>query len=254
MVSGIIKFVYGEPAVFYDTTLALADLHVGIEEELAAKGFRAGAANTMLAQRLECLAENQMPTRVVIVGDVKHDIAGASWNGAQALKGMVDLLALRARVVIVPGNHDAGLGSLGLKAEIAGSSGVGLDGVWFAHGHANVPEEAFESDYLFIGHAHPCIEVAGPAGDRLVERVWVQAEADKEKLLSEHPGANEDIKLVLMPAFNPLSGGIPLNRGPRALAMGPVLRSGMFKLGEGQIFLLDGVGLGTVSSHAGSPR
>jgi len=241
-----IKFIQGKPALLSGETVAVADLHLGIEREFVAKGVRLGSLVDRLKKELAELIAEEKAKRLVIVGDVKHTIPGDEYPDTVALKAMLEELSSLAEVVIVPGNHDAGIASVAGRARVAESCGVVVGGVGFAHGHAWPGEELMRAQWLVVGHLHPCVEIL-EEGVRSVKPVWIVAEADPKKLLAKYPKANKGLKLVVMPAFNPLVGGIPVNR-ERAGTMGPLLKGGIFKFADAQNYLLDGTGLGSVSS------
>jgi metallophosphoesterase superfamily enzyme len=81
-----------------------------------------------------------------------------------------------------------------------------------------------------------------PLGSRTREAVWVTAEYDVSELME---GAGYDSrprgkgKLTVMPPFNRLVGGQPINRS-RSFQFGPVLSSRSLSLEDADIFLTDG--------------
>jgi metallophosphoesterase superfamily enzyme len=54
-------------------------------------------------------------------------------------------------------------------------------------------------------------------------------------------------KLIIMPAFNDILGGLPLNRLGTS-RMGPILRSGSLDTANSEVYLLDGTFLGKLRS------
>ncbi|MDD5317580.1 MAG: metallophosphoesterase [Candidatus ainarchaeum sp.] len=246
-----IKFVHGKPALVAGGVLAVADLHLGIERELDAKGLRVGGVAEAMKRGLVELVCAEKPEKLVIVGDAKHHIRGAPKIESLGVKELLAELAALAEVIIVPGNHDAGLEVPGARVSVARGSGIRIGGVAFAHGHAKPSPEAMGADCLVVGHMHPCVEVVDERGQKSVERAWALMRAGKRALLGEYPEANPGIRLVVMPAFNPLVGGVLLNRGKEGALKGPLFRSGIFKLAAGEIFLLDGSGLSGLESPSG---
>ncbi|VVC72027.1 Uncharacterised protein [uncultured archaeon] len=242
------KFVYGKAALLSEGTLAVADLHVGLEAELEGKGLRVSGVVEGMKRELFGLVREEKPERLVIIGDVKHAIRGAGEMESASARELLSGLSELAEVVVVPGNHDSGLAVPGKRVRLGASGGVRIGETAFCHGHAAVSPELLEADALVIGHVHPSIDAVNERGERTVERAWVVAEADERALLAKFPSANPGIRLVVMPAFNPLVGGTPLNRRGKAGLAGPVLSSGIFKWTDGEIFLLDGTGLGSISS------
>src|SRR3989442_9022945 len=54
------------------TILAVADLHIGIEEELAEAGVHVPSQADRMAKEVEALAAQYRATTLVVLGDVKH--------------------------------------------------------------------------------------------------------------------------------------------------------------------------------------
>src|SRR5438445_7262165 len=61
-----------EPALMADDILVVADLHIGLEEELQEKGIRVPSRAEGMGRKLMDLAARRSATRLVIRGDVKH--------------------------------------------------------------------------------------------------------------------------------------------------------------------------------------
>src|SRR5947208_14845003 len=55
-----------------DDILVVADLHIGIEEELHEKGIRVPSRAEVMGRKLIDLADRRGASRLVILGDVKH--------------------------------------------------------------------------------------------------------------------------------------------------------------------------------------
>src|SRR5947209_17614119 len=61
-----------EPALMADDILVVADLHIGIEEELHEKGIRVPSRAEVMGRKLVELADRRGGSRLVILGAVKH--------------------------------------------------------------------------------------------------------------------------------------------------------------------------------------
>jgi len=242
-----IKFICGKPALLCNDALVIADIHIGIEREFNYKGIRIGSMVERIRQELLQLIEEEKPKQLILLGDVKHTIVGEEQPDLLSLRNLLAELSGYVEVVVIPGNHDAGIHAVG-NATVVSSKGIVIGDIGLAHGHTWPEPRVMNSEYLVVGHAHPCVEFIDSNGYSAIERIWEIAEADKETLLERYPDANESIKLVVMPAFNTLAGGTPVNRGSRKNMLGPLFKSGIFKLDGGQIFLLDGTALGSVAS------
>lgn len=120
--------------------------------------------------------------------------------------------------------------------------GQGRGRVGLAHGHAWPSEEAIATRNLVIGHSHFTYEMKDSLGSRTRESVWVSATYDVSQLM-EGAGhlsrAKGKGKLTVMPPFNRMVGGQPINRS-KSFQFGPVLSSRSVSLEEADIFLLDG--------------
>jgi metallophosphoesterase superfamily enzyme len=74
------------------------------------------------------------------------------------------------------------------------------------------------------------------------EPVWVIASPEEENISAHYKEFNRKIKLILMPAFNPLIGSTINISAERHL--GPVLNKKLFKLNSALLMRLDGTRLG----------
>jgi metallophosphoesterase superfamily enzyme len=118
-----------------------------------------------------------------------------------------------------------------------------------------------------MGHNHPAVQLNTPLGVRITRRAWVRGTLDPlslaESLLGfenvkveEDPLAtfrsvfDTDIhppQMVIMPTFNDLMGGLPVNAETPKSLLGPLFRSGAVDVEDFDVYLLDGAFLGKVS-------
>jgi hypothetical protein len=122
----------------------------------------------------------------------------------------------------VSGNHDGALQNY-LDVEAKPNSGFKRGDYYFMHGHANPRKEAFGCKVVLSSHLHPIVEFRDKLGGFTSERVWLRGE-----------------KLVVLPAFNELLGGIDI----RISDLGPLSKH--FNKEELDLYLLDGLYLGKV--------
>lgn len=133
------------------------------------------------------------------------------------------------------------------------------------HGHAWPSPKVLASEILVMGHIHPVVWFRDKLGLWTVLQVWVKTKCSGEKLaraylkhlnvknrrkprevLKQRVGIHiGDPRLIIVPAFNDLVGGVSINRLERRL-MGPILRSRGVDMEEAEIYLLDGTYLGTI--------
>jgi hypothetical protein len=131
------------------------------------------------------------------------------------------------------------------------------------HGHAWPSPEVLSSDILIMGHLHPVVWFRDKLGIWTVKQVWIVSNCDSEKLAAaylkyrnitptEKPREAlytrtgikiNDPRLIIVPAFNDLVGGVSVHNLTRRL-MGPIIRSTSVNIDAAEIYLLDGTYLG----------
>jgi putative SbcD/Mre11-related phosphoesterase len=248
----LLKIVPGEAAVVFsdagDSTLLISDLHLGLEKEMAKKGFRLPAYSVKMVERVKDIAEKYGTNRLAVLGDVKHTVGKVEDIDWGVIPWFFDtMLDLFEAVEVVPGNHDGSIRTvLPQRVTLHPSHGMvlgrGRGRIGVAHGHAWPSEEAIATRNLVIGHSHFTYEMRDSLGSRTREAVWVRADYDVAELM-EGAGYESRAKgrgrLTVMPPFNRLVGGQPINRS-RSFQFGPVLSSRSVSLEDADIFLTDG--------------
>ena len=72
----MLKIMPGEAALLLDgnmeKTILVSDLHLGLEKELARKGFRVPSYSVKMVASIRDMADGTGATRIVILVDVKH--------------------------------------------------------------------------------------------------------------------------------------------------------------------------------------
>jgi metallophosphoesterase superfamily enzyme len=107
------------------------------------------------------------------------------------------------------------------------------------HGHKSPSPEALKSDFLIMGHVHPAVSFRDRLGMRTVKKIWIRGKFEKG-IKERYPGANPNLKFIIMPAFNEFITGSSINETDLA---GPLLKKEIFKITHAQLFLLNGVEL-----------
>jgi len=248
----LLKIVPGEAALVFssagESTLLISDLHLGLEKEMAKKGFRLPAYSVKMVERVKDTAEKYGTKRLAVLGDVKHTVGKVEDIDWGVVPWFFDtMLDLFEAVDVIPGNHDGNIKTvLPQRVTLHTSQGMvlgeGSGRIGLAHGHAWPSEEAIATRNLVIGHSHFTYEMRDSLGSRTREAVWVRAEYDVAELMEGagyEPGVRGKGRLTVMPPFNRLVGGQPINRS-RSFQFGPVLSSRSVSLEEADIFLTDG--------------
>jgi metallophosphoesterase superfamily enzyme len=235
------KFLYNAPAILHKGAIIVGDTHFGMESRLRRKGVFDEQFSLRLFSKLKELIAAHKAKKLILLGDVKEDITMLDSMTADVLAR----LSLLCEVTIVRGNHDGGIERCG-SAKIVPAGGFVYEGLGLMHGHSWPAKELVECDYLVSGHQHPLVTMTGALGRQHSEAAWLIAPADVEKIAMRYEKFNKNIKLVLMPAFNPLVGS-PLNFTSEE-HLGPVLNNNLFKLNDALVFRLDGTRLGKLHS------
>ena len=248
----MIKIVPGEAALVYENsgqrTLLISDLHLGLEKEMARKGFSLPSHTVKMVARVRDLAEKCGTTKLAVLGDVKHSVGKVEDIDWSVVPWFFDTMAdLFETVEVVPGNHDGNLRTVlpqrvKLHPSVGAVLGQGRGRIGVCHGHAWPSEEAIASRNLVIGHSHFTYEMRDNLGSRSRESVWVFTRYDVKELM-EGAGYGKvgggTGRLTVMPPFNKLVGGQPINKS-KSFQFGPVLSSRSVNLDGADIFLLDG--------------
>ncbi|MGD0318726.1 MAG: hypothetical protein ABSB56_03405 [Nitrososphaerales archaeon] len=248
----MLKIVPGDAALIFtspsQSTLLISDLHLGLEKEMAKKGFSLPAYSIKMVGRIRDLTEKYHATSLAVLGDVKHTVGKVEDIDWGVVPWFFDtMLDLFEAVDVVPGNHDGNLRTvLPPRVKLHPSQGTvigqGRGRVGLAHGHAWPSEEAIATRNLVIGHSHFTYEMKDALGSRTRESVWVSATYDVPQLMvgaGYRSGVKGKGKLTVMPPFNRMVGGQPINRS-KSFQFGPVLSSRSVSLEEADIFLMDG--------------
>jgi len=254
------------------TILVIADLHLGFEHELSEMGINIPSQTLKIQSKLMKIAKEVHPSRLILLGDVKHSVSNISLQEWKELPAFFESILEHVKSVeVIPGNHDGDLTPLTPPSvKILPTHGIiikGKERVGLFHGHSWPGIELLDADYLVMAHNHPVIRFEDSFGYRTVRRTWIKTRVDLEKLRqsilsykerkSKEPkmvNRQEDAcftsragRLIIMPAFNDMLGGLQMNGDPSNKLLGPLLRSGCVNIDDAEAYLLDGSFLGTIT-------
>lgn len=269
----MLTLVPSYPAAFVKTQkttmLVIADLHIGWEIALSEKGIHVPAQMPKLLRKLKDLISFYKPEKLLVLGDIKHTIARAEIGEWQDVPHFFNKITeVVPEVCIIRGNHDGNLEPLlPEKIKILPATEAVIEGIGFFHGHRWPSPALLKCETLVMGHVHPVVVFRDPAGFRITRQVWIRADCDgvnlAKVLLQRHKIRIENSigetlmkyykikprtrQLFIIPSFNELLGGRPLNeRKTSERIVGPVLRSDAVDIDEAEAYLLDGTFLGTL--------
>lgn len=234
------KFLYNAPAILHKGAVIVGDTHFGMEGKLRRKGIYDDGFSMRLCGKLEELIRTHNAARVIFLGDVKEEITMLDRKTEEVLSR----LSMLCKITVVRGNHDGGI-ERDKELEVAPSEGMVYEGLGLLHGHSWPGQELMHCDYLVMGHQHPMVAIRDAFGRAHREAAWIIAPADEERAAERYRKFNRNIKLIMMPAFNPLVGStINYDEEER---LGPLLNNKLFKLNDALVFRLDGTCLGKFS-------
>lgn len=227
--------------------LLIADYHAGIE-----LGFRyrdglhvASRADDRLSTLLDLVDEDDID-EVVIIGDLMHSIGSPAHDERAEIERLVEALPDAVTLTVVKGNHDGELEQWLECATVLDAPGTCRAGLALSHGHTWPPADALDAEVLVIGHEHPQVRLEDDVGGAVIHRIWLRGRLRPEPIANhfgiEVPPVGPE--LIVMPAFNELSGGTFVNLQDEDFLV-PYLPEG---LAEERVYLLDGTLLGPLAS------
>jgi putative SbcD/Mre11-related phosphoesterase len=243
-----IELLTDYPALFISDKrlLVIADLHLGLEHELYKSGIVIHSQADKFQKTIEHLLKTTKAKTLIILGDIKHKVPGISFREEKEIPKLLNNLVEKVKIILVRGNHDTLLKDiLPSGVSVKPSCGFRISTYGFFHGHAWPSKLLMSCNYLFMGHVHPAVEFVDSFGYRLVEQVWIKgmlnADYVKKKYGLKKTGK---LKTIVLPAFNKLLGGLPVNTTIKEDLIGPLLANRFMDIDRSKIYLLDGTYLG----------
>ena len=244
------RFIKNYPALFIGEikTLAVADLHIGISYELYQSGINIPSQVEKMKKIIIKLINQTKAKILVLLGDVKHDVPGISIQEMREIPKFLDDLSKTIKIEIVLGNHDTFLKQLLPKRKLHSSKGFKIGTFFFNHGHAWPSKELLTCDHLIMSHIHPTIQFTDKFDYRIVEPVWIKSKIDQEMMMKRYRVKKTGrLEVIIMPAFNRLLGGTPVNVKRKSDEyLGPLLKNDFIDMDSAEIYLLNGTFLGNL--------
>jgi len=96
------KFIKNYPALFIPEikTLVIADLHIGISYELYKSGINIPSQVKEMKKTIEKLIKQTKAKRLIILGDIKHDVPGISVQELREIPEFLKALSKKIKVEI----------------------------------------------------------------------------------------------------------------------------------------------------------
>ena len=189
-------------ALYFNSTLVIADVHIGYEEALNKQGVLVPRLQfEEMVKRMDVLfskLKNKRIKRIIVNGDLKHEFGTISEQEWRNTLKFLDLLSKHCNeIVLIKGNHDYILGPIARKRNVKVVDNLGVGKVLIAHGN-KVPENLKNYSTIIIGHEHPAVSLKeGP-----------KTEQYKCFLKGKYKGKN----LIVQPSFNTMIEGTDILR------------------------------------------
>ena len=270
----MIRLLTPHPALIVESAervMLAADLHLGLEYDLAKQGISIPYQWSKMLDELMSLLEEYKPDRLVLLGDVKHGVPATSFQEKREIPTFFEnLLEAVDKIDVTRGNHDANIQNF-LPEEVTLHSSKGLiigDGFTVAalHGHAWPPPEMMGVDAVIMAHNHPTVMLNTPLGIRISERAWIRGKCDTihlakafleqdniktqgdplDEFRSNYEVEPGNPEIIIMPMFNDLLGGLPVNAETPKSLLGPLFRTEAVDMDSFDVYLLDGTYVGKV--------
>lgn len=235
-----------------DRSLVVADVHLGIEYDLYHSGINIPSQIARRMDRIRGYIGETDPGRIILLGDIKHNVPRTSFQEAEEVPRFLAELAKSAIVHIVPGNHDGGIERLiprNPDIVLHDARGAIIDGVAYFHGHTWPGPAIVPCRHWVMSHNHPTIRLTDSVGHTVTRQAWIRAKLDVEAVRPNYRAeefAWSDPDVYIVPSFNELCGGIAFNESRHDDLLGPLFSSHAVRLEEAQVYLLDGTFMGTV--------
>jgi uncharacterized protein len=221
--------------------LVIADLHIGIESELRENGLQVPSQTNVMEQRLISILTSNTIDDIILLGDIKHNIPSSTIQERTDVNRFLNTIQAYGTLHVIPGNHDGNIHRLlPSTVKLYPSDGFVLNGIGFTHGHRKPNPEVMQCEQVVIGHTHPTVMLTDRLGYRTFEQCWLRSVPLSDRLLEKYP-TSHTLQVLVMPAFNPLCGGIAVNRDP---LLGPF--KSLIDINSAEVYLLDGSSLGKV--------
>jgi len=223
--------------------IIIADLHIGIESYLREQGINTPSQTQNMIKSLESICKKYKPKEIIVLGDIKHNIPSSTFQERKDVKNFIKKISEFGKIQIIPGNHDGNIKKFcSEEIIIHPSHGFKIENIGFSHGHRWPNEEIMNCEQIIIGHTHPTVMFTDTLGYKTFEPCWIKGIFLEGKLKEKYPNSKIS-EILIIPAFNPLCGGIAVNHEGITGPMGKLI-----DIKNSQIYLIDGTSLGKVKN------
>jgi len=249
----MLKFVNNQPILLIPEieSLVISDLHIGIEYELYKSGINIPSQTSKMEKGIKKSIKQTKAKRLIILGDIKHMVPGISLQEQREIPELLEKLSKKIKIEICLGNHDTYIKDLlSDKIKIYGTKGFKIGKYGFNHGHTWPSKKLLTCDHIMIGHTHPVIQFKDKFGYKIFKQVWIKGKINKQKIKEKYQvGKTGKLEIVIVPSFNPLLGGYPINdKTKTSELLGPLLKNNFIDIDKCELYLLDGTFIGKLKN------
>ena len=214
-------------ALYFNSTLVIADVHIGYEEALNKQGILVPRLQFgEMVKRMNNIfgiLKNKRINTIIVNGDLKHEFGTISEQEWRNTLKFLDLLAKHCdEIVLIRGNHDTILGPIARKrnVQILDYYIIKPNKVIMAHGDKILPKDILkDASTIIIGHEHPAVSL----------KESHRVEQFKCFLKGKYKGKD----LIVQPSFNGIVEGTDLLRDK---ILSPFLRQ---KLDDFDVYVIE---------------
>ena len=248
----MIKFIENSPSLLIEeeSILVIGDLHIGLAYELQKGGLNIPKQIPNFEKRIEKLLKKTKAKTLIILGDVKHEVPGINYPEMVDIPKFLERLSKKVDIHICKGNHDTHLEKIvSNKIKIHSSGGFRIKNYFFYHGHEWPSENFLNCSHVLLSHVHPVFEFKDKFGYKVTRPVWLKIKVKKNNFFKKYK-TNKlgKIEIILIPSFNKLLGGFPINNANSEENIAPIFRNNIIDLKNSEIYLLDGTYLGKLKN------
>lgn len=152
-------------------TVVIGDLHLGYECTMEQSGMYLPRINTnSIRDSLNDIIYRYEPSRVVILGDIKHNFERPRSEEYIDVHTIMSLLLEAVDTIVIKGNHDNYLQNIISDLGLIVKDYVDIMGFRLEHGHIDSGKRP-----TIIAHEHPCIRIPERIGIGLKIHCFVYA-------------------------------------------------------------------------------
>lgn len=212
-------------ALYFGSTLVIADVHIGYEEALNRQGVLVPRLQfEEMVKRMNGIfsaLKSKKIDKIIVNGDLKHEFGAISEQEWRNTLKFIDLLARHCNeIILVKGNHDTILGPIAKKRDVKVVDYYIVGNTLIIHGNKIPDKNTLKSiKTIVIGHEHPAVSLKEGAR---IEQV-------KCFLKGRYKGRN----LIVQPSFNTIVPGTDILKEE---ILSPFLRQ---NLGNFEVFVVE---------------